>query len=105
MTRSQRGNGSESRSSICSLIDDAARHVALGQPHDAGFGLAIEDEIAVVLEELGHLRRRDADEADLDAARAHPIGPGRFVLVIDERREHERDVARRPGSPRVHFTS
>ena len=47
----------------------------------------------MLLEQLRHLRRRDADEADLDAFRAHAIGPGRFVLVIDERRQHERDVA------------
>ena len=76
------------------LADDRAlRDDALRQPHDRRFRLAVEDEIAVVGEQLRHLRRRDADEADLDALRAHAIGPRGFVLVIDERREHERDVA------------
>ena len=43
---------------------------------------------------------------DLDAARAHPVGPRGLVLVIDERRQDERDVGRRSQSPpRVHFTS
>ena len=46
----------------------------------------------MISEEIGHLGRRDADEADLRAASAHPIGPGRFVLVVDQRRQHERHV-------------
>ena len=44
-------------------------------------------------EQLGHFRRRDADEPDLHAAGAHPVGPRGLVLVIDQRRQHERDVA------------
>ena len=84
--------------------DDPLGDVALRQPHHAGFRLAVEDEVAVAVEQLRHLRRRDADEPDLDAARAHPIGPRRFVLVIDQRRQHERDVAIL-RSPRVQVTS
>src|SRR6185312_995151 len=64
-------------------------HARLREAHHAGFGFALEDEVAVALEELRHLRRRDADEADLDALRAHLVGPLRLVLVVDKRREHE----------------
>ena len=70
----------------------AAGRRVVGEANDRRFGLALEHEIAVVGEELRHLRRRDADEADLHAARAHAVGPRRLVLVIDQRREHERDI-------------
>ena len=76
------------------LADDVAvQDLALRQPHHRGFGLAVEDEIAVFGEQLGHLRRRDADEPDLHAARAHPVGPRRLVLVVDKRRQYQRHVA------------
>ncbi len=91
--RSQRGNGSESRSSICSLMTLPLRDDALRQAHDAGFWLAVQDEVAVAFEEVRHLRGGDADEADLHAAGAHPVRPRRFGLVVDQRRQHQRDVA------------
>ena len=59
----------------------------------------------MVAEELRHLGRRDADEPHLDAARAHLVGPRGFVLVIDERRQDQRDVAVGDRSPRVQITS
>ena len=93
VTRSHRGNGSESRSLIGLGHGNPRWDDALRQAHNAGLRLAVEDEIAVVHEELGHLRRRDADETDLHALGAHLVGPPGFVLVVDERRQHERDVA------------
>jgi hypothetical protein len=76
------------------LADDRpVERLALGQPHDRRLRLAVQEEIAVIGEQLGHLRRRDADEPDLHPARAHPVGPRGLVLVIDQRRQHERDVA------------
>ncbi len=35
--------------------DDAVRDLSLCQPHHGGFGLAVQDEIAMIGEELGHL--------------------------------------------------
>ncbi len=93
MTRSQRGNGSESRSLICSLTTMPCGISPCASRMTAASGSPFEDEVAVILEQLRHLRRGDADEPDLDAARAHPVGPRGFVLVIDQRRQHERDVA------------
>jgi hypothetical protein len=72
---------------------DARRNKPLSESHDARFGLAVEDEVAVIDEQFGHFRRGDADEPHLDAAGAHPIGPRGFVLVIDERGQDERHVA------------
>ena len=82
------------RVEVVDLLADhpAAGRRVVGEANDRRFGLALEHEIAVVGEELRHLRRRDADEADLHAARAHAVGPRRLVLVIDQRREHERDI-------------
>ncbi len=71
----------------------APRDGAARQLHHAGFRLAVQDEIAVALEEPRQLRGRDADESNRDAALPHPIGPRGFVAVVDERREHERNVA------------
>ena len=62
-----------------------ARDVALRQAHHARFRLAVEDEVGVVAEQLGHLRRRDPHEADLHTARAHLIGPRPLRLVVDQR--------------------
>ena len=56
------------------------------------FRLAVEDEVAVVGEQLRHLRRRDAEEAHAHAARAHAVRPRRLVPVVDERRQHERHI-------------
>src|SRR5207237_2945709 len=58
--------------------DEPARHLALREAHHGRLRLAVQDEVAVVAEELGHLRRGDADEYHLHAARAHAIGPSRF---------------------------
>jgi hypothetical protein len=75
-----------------------ARDVAGRQAHDAGLRFAVEHEVAVPLEELRHLRRGDADEADGHTACARGVGPGDFRPVIDDRRQHQRDIGAVEGS-------
>ena len=75
------------------LADDVSiGNVALGDPHDARFRLAVENEIAVIGEELRHLRGRDSNEPDFDAACAQRVGPRGFMPMIDDRRQHEREI-------------
>ena len=43
-------------------------------------------------EQLRQFRRRQTDEPDAVAARAHRVRPRRLVPVVHERAEHDRDV-------------
>ena len=74
-------------------LHHAPEWLAAGQTHGRGFGLAVQDEIAVIGKQVRHLRRGDAEESDLDTSRPHLVGPGRFVAVVDQRRQHQRHVA------------
>ena len=71
---------------------DPGRNDALRDAHDTGFGLAVQDEVAVIDKQRRHLRGGDADEPYFDSAGAHLVGPRGLALVIDQRRENQRDV-------------
>src|SRR5580765_3886136 len=76
------------------LADDFSGEMVAGdESHDRRFGLTLYQEVSMILEELRHLRRREPYEADAQAAFAGLVGPRGFLLVVHERRQHERDVA------------
>src|SRR5262249_50787587 len=54
--------------------NDAGQLLAREQPARRRLWLSLQDEVGVIGEELWHLRRRQPDEADLDAAPAERIG-------------------------------
>src|SRR5262245_7034109 len=45
-------------------VDNAGERRAVRQVRERGFGFAANDEVAVLGKEVGHLRRREPDEAD-----------------------------------------
>ena len=65
----------------------SARH-----PLDRRFRLSEHQEVRVRPEQLRQLRHRQPDEPDACSARANPIRPRRFVPIVDERAEDDRDV-------------
>jgi hypothetical protein len=71
----------------------AAQHLACRQPHRPRLGLADDDEIARGLEQLRHLRCRQPDEPDAAAACPLRLCPPRLGAVVDERRQHDAEIA------------
>ena len=55
-------------------VDDTVEDLPGEQAHERRFGLARENEVGVIPEELGHLGSGQADEADAHAARSHRVG-------------------------------
>ena len=82
-------------------MDEPAQLFAVQHPADRFFRFARHDKVGVVQEQLGHLRSGEPDEPDPRAPPAQIVGPGRFVPVVDERREDESDVTlcKRVGRP------
>src|SRR5262245_12246965 len=80
------------------VLDRRALHPAgqglpRGKSRDRVFRFADDDEVSVVLEQFGQLRRGETDEAGSQAAGTLFLGPGALATIVDERGKHNCGVA------------